>query len=164
MHEAFTRVAEAVRDSSGRVPEALVHGDAWPGNAVQTAPGEVMLIDWEMAGLGLPVLDLGNCLAECHLDSNLAPDRPQAWLVEPDEARIAAVAAGYSAYRSLSGPERDLLPASTAFGAAFIGAIHFEAALIRGAAGPSMDARLARLRNRLAISDRVAELALRYLT
>jgi Ser/Thr protein kinase RdoA (MazF antagonist) len=163
MHAAFLRTAQSVQRGADLLPETLVHGDAWPGNAVQTGPDEVMLIDWETAGLGLPVLDLGNCLAECHLDSGLSPDRPQAWLVEPDEQRIAAVAAGYSAVRILSAAERELLPDAVRFGAAFAGAIHFQAALTGGASGPAMDARLDRLRNRLAIGDAVAELALRHL-
>jgi Ser/Thr protein kinase RdoA (MazF antagonist) len=163
MHAAFGATAKAVQARAGLLPEALVHGDAWPGNGVQTGANEVTLIDWETAGRGLPVLDLGNCLAECHLDGDLPPDQPQAWLVQPDEERVAAVAAGYSAVREVAAAERDLLPEAVRFGAAFIGAIHFEAALTGGAGGPSMDARLARLRNRLAVSDVVAELALRHL-
>jgi Ser/Thr protein kinase RdoA (MazF antagonist) len=163
MHAAFLRTARSVQRGADLLPETLVHGDAWPGHAVQTAADEVMLIDWETAGLGLPVLDLGHCLAECHLDSGLPPDRPEAWLVHPDEQRIAAVAAGYSAVRILSAAERELLPDAVRFGAAFAGAIHFQAALTGGASGPSMDARLDRLRNRLAVSDTVAELALRHL-
>lgn len=163
MYEAFLSTALAVQRGAGLLPEALVHGDAWPGNGVQTAPDEVTLIDWDAAGLGLPVLDLGNCLAECHLDSGLPPDQPEAWLVQPDERRIAAVAAGYSAARVLSSAERELLSDAVRFGTSFVGAIHFEAALTGGASGPSMDGRLARLRNRLAISDAVAELALRHL-
>lgn len=163
MHTAFLRTARAVRDAAGLVPSALVHGDAWPGNAVESGPGQVTLVDWETAGLGLPVLDLGNCLAECNLDAGLPPDQPQAWLVQPDEQRIAAVARGYSRVRTLSAAERALLADGVRFGPAFVGAIHFQAALTGGASGPSMDARLARLRNRLDISDTVAELALRHL-
>lgn len=173
MHAAFLATAEAVRQNAPDLPEALVHGDAWPGNAVQPRPGlpgsrqagggQVMLLDWETAGLGLPVLDLGNCLAECHLDSGLPPDRPEAWLVRPDAHRIAAVASGYREVRELTGAERELLPEAVRFGAAFAGAIHCEAALTGGASGPSMDARLGRLRNRLEISAEVARLALRHL-
>jgi Ser/Thr protein kinase RdoA (MazF antagonist) len=164
MHAAFVSTAEAVQRSAPRLPEALVHGDAWPGNAVQPGADEVTLIDWETGGVGLPVLDLGNCLAECHLDADLPPDQPAAWLVQPDEQRIAAVAAGYSAVRVVPAAERDLLADAARFGAAFVGAIHFQAALTGGAGGPAMDARLARLRNRLAVSGTIADLALRHLT
>ena len=109
------------------------------------------------------MLDLGNCLAECHPDAGLPPDRPEAWLVQPDERRIAAVAESYRAHRVPTSAERELLTGVVRLRAAFVGAIHFEAALIEGAGGLAMDARLARLRNRLAISDTVAELALRHL-
>jgi Ser/Thr protein kinase RdoA (MazF antagonist) len=163
MHAAFLDTAQAVRRSAGRLPAGLVHGDAWPGTAISNPGGPIILIDWESAGLGLPVLDFGNTLAECHLDADSPPDRPQAWLVQPDERRIAAVAGGYSAVRTLTAAEREMLPDAVRFGAAFAGAIHLEAALTGGAAGPAMDARLARLRNRLSISDTVAELALRHL-
>ena len=134
MHEAFVRTTLAVQHWAGRLPTGLVHGDAWAGNAVAGPGGEVTLIDWETSGIGLPVLDLGNCLAECHLNADLPPDRPEAWLVQPDEQRIAAVAEGYRAHRVPTGAERELLADAARFGAAFVGAIHFEAALIEGAA------------------------------
>jgi Ser/Thr protein kinase RdoA (MazF antagonist) len=163
MHEAFVRTTLAVQHWAGRLPTGLVHGDVWAGNAVAGPGGAVTLIDWETGGIGLPVLDLGNCLAECHLNADLPPDRPEAWLVQPDEQRIAAVAEGYRAHRVPTNAERELLANAARFGAAFVGAIHFEAALLEGASGPAMDARLARLRNRLDISDTVAEFALRHL-
>ena len=50
------------------------------------------------------------------------------------------------------------------FAAAFIGAIHFEQVLLGGARGAAMDARLDRLRNRLAASQAVAERASHHLT
>ncbi len=49
------------------------------------------------------------------------------------------------------------------FSAAVAGAVHFDLALTSGVRGPVMDARLAVLRNRMAIADDVATLALRYL-
>ena len=173
LHTAFVSCAEAVRRTAPELPEALVHGDAWPGNAVQPGTGQpgarrpgggpVTLIDWDTGGLGLPVLDLGHSLAECHLNSGLPPDKPEAWLGRADPHRIAALVSGYREARELTAAERGLLPEAIRFGAAFAGAIHFEAALTGGASGPAMDARLARLRNRLAISAEVARLALRHL-
>jgi Ser/Thr protein kinase RdoA (MazF antagonist) len=174
MHTAFVSCAEAVRRTAPELPEALVHGDAWPGNAVQPGTGQpgarrpgagpVTLIDWDAGGLGLPVLDLGHALAECHLNSGLPPDKPEAWLGRADPHRIAALVSGYREARELTAAERGLLPEAVRFGAAFAGAIHFEAALTGGASGPAMDARLARLRNRLEISAEVARLALRHLS
>ena len=48
------------------------------------------------------------------------------------------------------------------FPAAYVGAIHFEQALLAGVRGRSMDVRLERLRNQLTASDAVAELARRH--
>jgi Ser/Thr protein kinase RdoA (MazF antagonist) len=180
LHDAFRRTAETVGQHAAGLPQAVVHGDAWPGNAIQAGtgtgrpepgagtgragtgagragggPAEVILIDWETSGLGLPLLDLGYCLLECHMN----PGRPQAWRIEPDDERIAAVADGYSRRRILAPAELGLLLAGIRFGAAFIGAIHFEQALLEGARGAAMDIRLDRLRNRLAVSQAVAERA-----
>ena len=85
--------SRAVQQGLGGLPRGVVHGYAWPGNAVQTSPGAVTLIDWETGGLGLPVLDLGNCLIESLLDAEPSGEGPGAWLVEPDADRVAAAAA-----------------------------------------------------------------------
>jgi Ser/Thr protein kinase RdoA (MazF antagonist) len=151
-----------VRQRARALPTAVVHGDPWPGNAIRTAPDQVTLIDWENAGLGIPLLDLGYCLLECHLDVGLPGGHPAAWHIRPDESRIAAVAAGYSRWRRLQPAEQDLLLEGIRFAAAFAGAIHLEQAFIGGEPGTQMDARLARLRNRLAVSEAVAELARRH--
>ena len=159
--------ARAVGQSLGGLPRGVVHGDAWPGNAVQSAPDGVTLIDWETSGLGLPVLDLGNCLMESLLDSQPAgvgsgagPEAASgAWLVEPDEDRVAAVARGYALERVPGAAERAILPDAVRFSACYIGAIHLYQALVEGVSGASMDARLERLRNRMAVSDAVASQA-----
>jgi Ser/Thr protein kinase RdoA (MazF antagonist) len=163
MYGLFRETVLALRSALGRLPPGLVHGDVWAANAVQTGPGQVTLIDWECGGLGLPVLDLGNCLLECLLDAEPAGPGPGAWHVQPDEGRIAAVAAGYGAWRVLSPGERAVLLPAVRFGTAYVGAIHFEQALIDGVRGAAMDARLERLRNRLAVSEAVARLAARHL-
>ena len=160
-------LAEVIgRQHVGDLPRAAVHGDARPGNAILAGEdrARVILIDWDTGGLGLPVLDLGNCLLECHLDTDLRPGQQQARHIQPDDERIAAVAEGYSTRRILGPAELGLLPDSVRFGTAFIGAIHFEQALVGGARGASMDARLERLRNRLAVSQAVADRALHHLT
>jgi Ser/Thr protein kinase RdoA (MazF antagonist) len=159
MYRLFRETVLAVREHEGLLSRGLVHGDAWAANAVQTGPAGVMLIDWECGGLGLPVLDLGNCLLECLLDAEPAGTGPGAWNVQPDEARIAAVAVGYNTRRALSPAERDLLLPAIRFGSAYVGAIHFEQALAEGVRGAAMDAQLERLRNRLAVSETVARLA-----
>ena len=163
LYEQCRSTARAVGQSLGGLPRGVVHGDAWPGNAVQSAPDAVTLIDWETSGLGLPVLDLGNCLIESLLDSQ-PPEvgsgaGPEAWLVEPDEDRVAAVASGYVQGRVPQAAERAILPDAVRFGACYIGAIHLYQALAEGVSGAAMDARLDRLRNRMDVSDAVARLA-----
>jgi Ser/Thr protein kinase RdoA (MazF antagonist) len=161
--EQFQAVLLRVQQRADLLPAAVVHGDPWPGNAIQTAPDQVTLIDWENAGLGLPLLDLGYCLLECHLDAGLPAGQPAAWHIQPDEDRIAALAAGYSRWRRLQPAERDMLLEGIRFAAAYVGAIHLEQALVGGVGGRPMDVRLERLRNRLAVSEAVADLARRHL-
>jgi Ser/Thr protein kinase RdoA (MazF antagonist) len=126
---------------------------------VHAAPDQVTFIDWDTDGLGLAVLDLGRALLECQLDSGLPPGQPDAWLVTPDERKVTALAEGYRDVRRPSAAELRLLPQAIRFGVAFVGALHFRQALLGGLAGPGADARLARLRNRLAVSAQVAEIA-----
>jgi len=161
MHAEFRQALLALRQAA--LPMAVVHGDAWPANVIRTGPAQVTLIDWENAGLGLAVTDLGHCLLECHLDPDLPADQPAAWHIQPDRARIAALLTGYSRLRRLRDAEREGLLPAIRFAAAFVGALHFEQALIDGVRGAGMDARLGRLRNRLEVSQAVAQLALHHL-
>jgi Ser/Thr protein kinase RdoA (MazF antagonist) len=178
LHAQFRSTLLAVRRAAPGLPMTVVHGGTWPGNAVVTARGEVTLIDWEDGGLGLPVLDLGHCLLGCHLAPGppapglpapglpapgRAADQPGAWRIEPDPGRIAAVLDGYARWRRLADAEREVLAEGIRFGAAYAGAIHFEQALVDGVHGAAMDARLGRLRNRIAVSQAVADLAARHL-
>ena len=167
LYQQCRDTARAVGQRLGGLPRRVVHGDGWPGNAVQSAPDTVTLIGWETSGLGLPVLDLGNCLMESLLDSDPSAvgsaagpaGRARARLVEPDEDRVAAVARGYALERVPGAAERAILPDAVRFGACYIGAIHLYQALAEGVSGASMDARLQRLRNRMAVSDAVARQA-----
>lgn len=161
MHEEFRRTLLALQGAA--LPMTAVHGDAWPQNVIRTGEARVTLIGWENGGLGLPVTDLGHCLLECHLDPGLPQAEPSAWLIQPDETRIAAVLTGYRRLRRLDSSERHLLLPGIRFTTALAGALHVEQALIDGVRGAGMDARLARLRNRLEVSQAVAELAARHL-
>jgi Ser/Thr protein kinase RdoA (MazF antagonist) len=163
LHAQFRSTLLAVRAMAPALPVAVVHGDARPRNAVVDRAGEVVLIDWENGGLGLPVLDLGYCLLECHLDAGLPVGSLEASHITPDPGRIAAVLDGYARWRSLDDAERAALAEGIRFAAAYIGAIHFEQALLGGVAGAAMDARLGRLRDRIAVSQAVADLAARHL-
>jgi phosphotransferase family enzyme len=68
LYAQLRQTALTVQAGLSSLPMGMVHGHAWPGNAVQSAPDTVTLIDWETGGLGLPVLDLGACLVESLLD------------------------------------------------------------------------------------------------
>lgn len=176
LYAQLRQTALTVQAGLSSLPRGMVHGDAWPGNAVQSGPDTVTLIDWETGGMGLPVLDLGACLIESLLDAppsgsaasgsgdaacgpRASGSGPAAWLVEPDEDRIAAVARGYASQRVVGAAERALLPAAVRFGACYVGAIHLHQALAEGVRGASMEARLERLRNRVSVSEAVARLA-----
>jgi Ser/Thr protein kinase RdoA (MazF antagonist) len=179
LYAQLRQTALTVQAGLSSLPRGVVHGDAWPGNAVQSGPDTVTLIDWETGGRGLPVLDLGTCLIESLLDaqpsrsgpsgsgpagsgpaaSRPAGSGPAAWLVEPHEDRIAAVAQGYASQRVVGAAERALLPAAIRFGACYVGAIHLHQALAEGVGGASMDVWLERLRNRVSVSEAVARLA-----
>jgi len=88
---------------AGHLPETLIHGDCWPGNAVRTPPGGIALIDWDWAGIGPAILDLGNLLLTCHFD------KPQVPFIQPDEPSIAAVVRGYCRQRRPSASELSVL-------------------------------------------------------
>ena len=163
LHEEFRRTLLTLRQAAGTLPMTVVHGDAWPQNAVRSGDAEVTLVDWENCGLGLAVADLGHCLLECHLDPGLPAGSLAAWHIQPDESRIAAILAGYSRLRRLDSAERKFLLAGIRYTTALVGGLHFEQALIDGVRGAGMDARLGRLRNRLEVSKAVAELASRHL-
>ena len=75
---SFRRTALTVQSGLSSLPRGMVHGDAWPGHAVQSGPDTVTLIDWETGGLGLPVLDLGTCLIESLLDAQPSGSGPGA--------------------------------------------------------------------------------------
>jgi len=163
LHQQFRATLLAVRAAAPGLPHAVVHGDAWPRNAVVMPDGRAALIDWENGGLGLPVVDLGHCLLESHLDPGLPVGQPAAWDIQPDPGRVAAVLDGYTHWRQVQSAEREILPEGIRFATAYVGSIHFERALIDGVHGPTMDARLARLRNRIAVSQAVADLAAQHL-
>jgi Ser/Thr protein kinase RdoA (MazF antagonist) len=87
------------------LPAALIHNDPNLGNVVQTPTGEIVLIDWDCAGLGPAVLDLGILLRNCYVKSER----------RINQAAVLAVVDGYSQYRRLTPAEVEQLPAMIRF-------------------------------------------------
>ncbi len=50
--------AEAVVQPLRAAPFTLLHGDFWAGNVVRDVEGDLVVLDWQLAGLGPGVLDL----------------------------------------------------------------------------------------------------------
>jgi Ser/Thr protein kinase RdoA (MazF antagonist) len=88
-------------------PRAIVHTDVHRGNAVRTPDGEMVLIDWDDAGLGPAVQDVGYVLVHSAVrpDGECLPEMALAFLD------------GYEQARALSDVERRLLPDAMVFGA-----------------------------------------------
>ncbi|HYK66594.1 MAG TPA: phosphotransferase [Streptosporangiaceae bacterium] len=164
LHAECLTALTAIAAAADSVPESIVHGDVWARNAVQSSRSGVTFVDWETGGIGLAVIDLGNALLECHLDADVPDDQPSRWLVAPSPDRIRAFAEGYASMRVPTAAELGLLPVAVKFSAAVVGSVHFEVALMNGVTGPAMDARVARLQNRLGVADEVAAIARDWLT
>lgn len=86
------------------MPVSILHADPNSTNAVRTPTGAFVFVDWDGAGLGPPLLDLGYLLLTCHL---VLPSWPQ---IVPAHDLIAAIMTGYCSVRSLSAEEVAALP------------------------------------------------------
>ena len=134
-----------------QLPITLLHGDCWPRNAVVADNGWLTLIDWDCAGLGPAVLDVGYLLLTCHLA------RPQLPVMHADPVLIAAVMRGYYQQRRLTGQELVVLRE----------AVHFETArrvlasdvLTNIANNWREDVRIQKELARFVVSDEIAEIA-----
>jgi Ser/Thr protein kinase RdoA (MazF antagonist) len=132
------------------LPIAVIHGDCWAGNAIHRSNGEVMLIDWEHAGRGIALLDIGALLGDCFAYPATHP--------EPDLACVEAVVAGYTQERLLSSPELSALPTAIRFGAAFRGALRFGMSAQMGWSN-GIQRGQQREQARFAVSEEIAQVA-----
>lgn len=99
------------------LPLGLIHGDCWVGNAVWLPSEEVALIDWEFAGVGAPILDLGCLLEDCY---TVGPGGSRV-----DQPRLEAALRGYLSERVLEREELAALGEAIRFGVAYRGAVRF---------------------------------------
>ncbi len=107
------------------VPRVVIHNDCHPANTVCTPTGEIVLIDWEGAGMGSAILDVGFLLISC--------DKPSLWTpkLEPDPRRIAAIIDGYCQHHLLTLPELNKLPDAIRFRSIVYGACSFAESISR---------------------------------
>lgn len=134
----WTRYDQLVRAIEGTqrcedLPSVVIHNDCHPANSVRTRDGAVVLCDWEGAGLGPAVIDVGFLLASVEI-----PYRSTAPL-GPDRGRVAAIAAGYARHQHLRSADLDRLPDAIRFRSVVAGAASLAEAIIGGWAddGPS---------------------------
>jgi Ser/Thr protein kinase RdoA (MazF antagonist) len=116
-HEACLRELAAWTGRVG-LPGAIIHADAWAGNAVIGGDGRATLIDWELAGTGPAVLDFGSLVLHGHYD---LPG------CLPDAGRIAALVGGYCRHRRVTDEELAVLTEAIRFGLVFRSALFFVA-------------------------------------
>jgi len=112
---ALESVLAATRDCAS-LPQALSHNDCHLANALQTAGGAVVLVDWDGSGRWPRVAALGLLLYSCAVQ---APDEPP---VPPDLRRVDHVLDGYRRHVRLTAPELDHLPDAVRFRPAVIAA------------------------------------------
>ncbi len=121
----YQMLVEAIHsiDHCEGLPTVIIHNDCHLVNAVRTPTGKMMLIDWEGAGLGTAVIDVGFLLVSSQ-PSSLATGESHL-----DSERINAVIDGYCQYHVLTPVELDRLPASIRFRSLVYGACSFARAI-----------------------------------
>lgn len=115
------------------LPQVFIHGDCHPGNGIHSISGDIVLVDWEDAGLGPSIVDLAYLVLSC---DQLAP-----WLLQSDfrgsnpwpEERLRAVIEGYTSQRTLTSEELNIFPDALRFRSLVFGAVNL-AKMIRGEA------------------------------
>jgi Ser/Thr protein kinase RdoA (MazF antagonist) len=132
----------------------LTHGDCWYKNAIQTMPGHVVLIDWDCAGLGLPLLDLGYLLLTAHYDLNMPLH------VVADEKKIQAIMRGYQSARPIKQGDNMVFLSAIQFALAF----HLGEYLATHPDTQEDDWVLQKIQARFDVTPEIARLAMEYLT
>lgn len=147
-------LAAALRESlapiAGQAQDLrITHGDCWYKNAIRTVDRGVVLIDWDCAGLGLPILDVGYLLLTSHYD--LA----QPLHVAADADKIRAILYGYQQARPITAPERALMKSAVQFALA----VHLGEYLAEHPQVESSDSVIAKMQARFAATAQIAQIA-----
>lgn len=114
-------------DRGTHLPDSLIHADCHPANALLTPSEQAVLFDWDDAGMGPAVLDVGFLLANCDGKAPWDPLSPGPF--HPNEALLQAVIEGYCHYHRLSPEELDYLPDAIRFRSLVFGACQFASAI-----------------------------------
>jgi Ser/Thr protein kinase RdoA (MazF antagonist) len=97
------------RLSAVALPPVLLHNDCHPWNCVRTAERPVVLIDWDGAGVGPAVIDVGFVLLSADTGGIVGP------VIPPAPQRMAALIDGYRDHHTLSEAELAHLPEAIGF-------------------------------------------------
>jgi Ser/Thr protein kinase RdoA (MazF antagonist) len=117
---------ETIKHVLHQLPECIIHGDVWAPNGVRTSEQEVVLIDWEGAGRGAALLDLGELLLKGQYDTHGAmPETIK-------EDSIAALVSGYAQWRFPEPIECELLLDAIRFRIAWVGAWRLSKVMCEG--------------------------------
>lgn len=114
-------------DRGTHLPTTLIHTDCHPANALVTAPGHITLLDWEEAGMGPAIQDVGFLLVNC--DGKAPWDPLSTGSFPTHKELLQAAIEGYCHYHQLSTDELDYLPDAMRFRSLVYGACSFASAI-----------------------------------
>jgi Ser/Thr protein kinase RdoA (MazF antagonist) len=133
----------------------ITHGDCWYMNAIKTRDDRVILVDWDLAGVGLPLLELGNLLITSHFDLS----RPLH--LRADHSIIKEIMRGYQQRCRLSQEDREKLGYAMRFLLSFqLGSYVADAALL---VHPEFPFVLQKLQGRYDVTQEIADIAAGYI-
>jgi Ser/Thr protein kinase RdoA (MazF antagonist) len=113
--ERIQHTLDLVNQQLAALPHVILHGDCWAPNAI-TQERQVVLIDWEGAGQGAALLDLGTLLLRCQYDRY--GDIPHTLQAQ----HLVSVISGYVRSRFPSPEELEMLGEALRFSIAWGGA------------------------------------------
>jgi thiamine kinase-like enzyme len=148
---SFVRIKHALY----QLPECIIHGDVWAPNGVRTNEQEVVLIDWEGAGRGAALLDLGELLLKGQYGRRGAVPETI------NEDSIATLVSGYTRWRFPEPIEREFLLDAIRFRIAWVGAWRLSRVLLEGWT-TKVEEVLKSVQRRYQLAEPTATLALQY--